>query len=207
MSKQKGSFMVAELVKTCLQCRRPRLDSWDRKVPWRRDRLPTLVFGGFPGDSDGKESACNVGDLGVIRGLWRSPEGGRGNPLQYSCLENPLGQRNLAGYSPWGCKDCDMSEQLSTQHRKKMLHIRTEISKIKKQTIDMMNRAKYCFFNQTYKIDKNLGDSRKKKRGNSLMIQGLGLCAFTAEDPGYNPWPQGKLRGAAGKRERERKNS
>ena len=39
------------------------------------------------------------------------------------------------------------------------------------------------------------------------MIQGLGLCAFTDEDPGYGPWPQGKLRGAAGKRERERKNS
>ena len=44
---------------------------------------------GFPGSSDSKESACNVGDLGSIRGLRRSPGGGYGNPLQYSCLENP----------------------------------------------------------------------------------------------------------------------
>ena len=41
-------------------------------------------------------------------GLGRSPGGGHGNPLQYSCLENPHGQRNLAGYSPWGRKELDM---------------------------------------------------------------------------------------------------
>ena len=45
---------------------------------------------GFPGGSDGKESACNVGDLGSIPGSGRSPGGGHGNPLQYSCLENPM---------------------------------------------------------------------------------------------------------------------
>ena len=44
----------------------------------------------FPGDSDSKESACNVGDLGSIPGLGRSPGGGLGNPLQYSCLENQV---------------------------------------------------------------------------------------------------------------------
>ena len=44
----------------------------------------------FPGGSDSKESACNAGDLGSIRGLGRSPGGGRGNPLQYSCLENSM---------------------------------------------------------------------------------------------------------------------
>ena len=43
---------------------------------------------GFPGGSDGKESACNAGDLGLITGLGRSPGGGHGNRLQYSCLEN-----------------------------------------------------------------------------------------------------------------------
>ena len=59
---------------------------------------------GFPGGSDGKESACNAGDLGLIPGLGRSPGGGHGNPLQHSCLENPHGQRSLAGYSPWGLK-------------------------------------------------------------------------------------------------------
>ena len=51
----------------------------------------------FPGGSDGKESACNAGDLGLIPGLGRSPRGGHGNPLQYSCLENPPGQKSLVG--------------------------------------------------------------------------------------------------------------
>ena len=65
------------------------------------------------GGSDGKELACKVGDLGSIPGLGRSPGGGHGNPLQYSCLENPHGQRSLAGCSPWGCKESDTTEQLS----------------------------------------------------------------------------------------------
>ena len=60
-----------------------------------------------------KESACNVGDLGSIPELGRSPGGGHGNPLQYSCLKNPHGQRSLAGYSPWGHKESDMTEELS----------------------------------------------------------------------------------------------
>ena len=64
-----------------------------------------LILGlGFPGGSDGKESACNMGDLGLIPGWGRSPGRGNVNPLQYSCLENPHGQRSLAGYSPWGDK-------------------------------------------------------------------------------------------------------
>ena len=70
----------------------------------------------FPGGSDGKESTCNVGDLGSIPGLGRSPVGGHGNPLLYSCLENPHGQRGLADYSPWGHKELDMTERLSIQH-------------------------------------------------------------------------------------------
>jgi len=45
---------------------------------------------GFPDGSDSKESSCNAGDLGSIPGLGRSPGGGNGNPLQYSCLENPM---------------------------------------------------------------------------------------------------------------------
>ena len=45
---------------------------------------------GFPGGSDGKESACNAGDPGSIPGSGRSPGGGNGNPLQYSCLGNPM---------------------------------------------------------------------------------------------------------------------
>ena len=64
--------------------------------------------------SDGKESACNEGDLGLIPGLGGTPGGGHGKPLQYSCLENPLKQRRLMGYSPWGHKESDMTERLST---------------------------------------------------------------------------------------------
>ena len=68
---------------------------------------------GFPGGSDGKEFTCNVGDLGSITGLGRSPGGGHGNPLQFSCLENPHGQKSLVGYSPWGCKESDATERLA----------------------------------------------------------------------------------------------
>ena len=62
-----------------------------------------------------KESTCNVGDLGSILWLGRSPGGGHDNPLQYSLLENPYGQRSLVGYSPWGRKESNMTEQQSTQ--------------------------------------------------------------------------------------------
>ena len=65
----------------------------------------SIAFG-FPGGSDGKESTCNAGDLGSIPGLGRSPGGGHGNPLQYSCLENPMDReawgRGLCSYSPRG---------------------------------------------------------------------------------------------------------
>ena len=47
-------------------------------------------FFGFPGGSEDKASACNAGDPGLIPGLGRSPGEGNGNPLQYSCLENPM---------------------------------------------------------------------------------------------------------------------
>ena len=70
----------------------------------------------LPGDSVVKNPPANAGDsgdAGSIPGSGRSPGGGHGNPLQYSCLENPQGQRSLWGYSPWGCKESDMTEQLS----------------------------------------------------------------------------------------------
>ena len=65
---------------------------------------------GFPGGSDGKESACNAGDLGLIPGSERSPGEGNGNPLQYSCLENSMDKRRLVGYSPWGQSWRQMSD-------------------------------------------------------------------------------------------------
>ena len=65
--------------------------------------------------SDGKVSAHNVGDLGSIPGSGRSPGEGNGSPLQYSCLENPQGQRSLAGYDLWGHKELDTTEAAKQQ--------------------------------------------------------------------------------------------
>ena len=53
------------------------------------------------------DSEEDIRDRGSISGSGRSPGGEHGSPLQYSCLENPRGQRSLEGYSPWGCKDAD----------------------------------------------------------------------------------------------------
>ena len=74
------------------------------------------LYWGLPWWLIGKEFTCNVGDLGLIPGLGRSPKGGHSNPLQYSCLENPPKQRCLAGCSPWGCKESDMIKQQSIAH-------------------------------------------------------------------------------------------
>ena len=62
-----------------------------------------------------KESACNAGDLGSVPGLRGSPRGEYGSPLQYSCLENPHGQRSLAVYNPGGRKESDATD--GAQHR------------------------------------------------------------------------------------------
>ena len=64
----------------------------DQNICWRRDRLLATVFSGFPCGSAGRESACNVGDLGLIPGLERSSGGGEGKgyPLQCSGLENSM---------------------------------------------------------------------------------------------------------------------
>ena len=65
---------------------------------------------GFPGGSDSKESPCNVGDLGSVPVLGRSPGGGHGNLLQYSCLENPM-DRGAWWATVFGVKkELDMTE-------------------------------------------------------------------------------------------------
>ena len=66
---------------------------------------------GFPGGSNGKESACNAGDPGLIPESGASPGEGNGTPIQYSCLENPMDQRSLVG-SPMGSQR-DMTELLN----------------------------------------------------------------------------------------------
>ena len=67
---------------------------------------------GFPGGSEGKEFACNVGDLGSIPGLGRSPWRKEWLPTPVFWPGELHGLRSLASYSPWGHKDLDMTEQL-----------------------------------------------------------------------------------------------
>ena len=97
-----------------------------------RDLIPCRETGwmllSFPGGSDSKESTCNAGDLGSIPGLRISPGGGHGNPLLCSCLKNPHGQRSLTGYSPWGPKEWDTTEQVSTAQRFSFLRLKNERS-------------------------------------------------------------------------------
>ena len=68
---------------------------------------------GFPGGSDGKESACNTGDLGLIPVSGRSPRVGNGNPLQYSCLENSMDKGAWQAIVHGGQKELDATEQLT----------------------------------------------------------------------------------------------
>ena len=85
--------LIAQFLKNGLQSRRLWFGSWVRKIPWRRDRILTPVFLGFPGGPAGKESAFSIGDPGSIPGLERFPGEGKAYPLLYSCL-----------YSLWGCR-------------------------------------------------------------------------------------------------------
>ena len=85
-----GASLVAQLRKNLLAMQETRFDSWVGKIHWRRDRILTPVFLGFPGGSAGKELACNAGDLGSSPRLGRFPGEGKGYPLQYSGLKNPM---------------------------------------------------------------------------------------------------------------------
>ena len=69
----------------------------------------------FPGDSDSKESACHVGDLGSIPGLGRAPREGNGNSLQYSCLENST-DRGARRATVHGIAESDTTERLTHTH-------------------------------------------------------------------------------------------
>ena len=100
----------------------PAVETWILNHWTAREVLPPFLFTfswgsmvGFPGGSEGKASACNVGDLGSIPGSGRSPGEGNDNPLQYSLAGKSHGQRSLAGYSPWGHKELDMTEWLNKE--------------------------------------------------------------------------------------------
>ena len=107
--------LIAQLVKIRLQCRRPWFDSWVGKICWRRDRLPTPVFLGFPCGSAGKESACNAGDLSSSP--WRKERSP--TPVLWPGEFQGL-------YSPWGHKESDTTEWFSLSHFRtyqRVLHI------------------------------------------------------------------------------------
>ena len=72
---------------------------------------------GFPGGSVVKNSPANAGDKGLIPESGRSPGEGNGNPLQYSCLGNPMDRRTLMGQCPWNRKESDMTEQLTLSNK------------------------------------------------------------------------------------------
>ena len=89
-------------------------------VPPGKPRVLLMTFNGLPSWLSGKESACQCRRCrrhGFNPGLGRSPGEGNGNPLQYQMatpLEKSHGQRGLVGYSPWGCKESHMTEQLNS---------------------------------------------------------------------------------------------
>ena len=96
--------LIAQLVKNLPVMQETLVQFLGGKISWRRDRLPTPVFLGFLCGSSGKESSCNVGDLGSIPGLGRSPGEGKSYPLQYSGLENSMSR---------GHKESDTTERFS----------------------------------------------------------------------------------------------
>ena len=71
--------------------------------------IQTLLYMGFPGDSVVKNPPANTGDAGLIPGLGRSPEEGNGNPLQYSCLGNPM-DKGVWLITVHGVTESDMTE-------------------------------------------------------------------------------------------------
>ena len=88
--------LIAQLVKNLPAMQETPVWFLDREDPLEKDRLPIPVFLSFPCGSVGKESTCNVGDLGSIPALGRSPGKGKGYSFQYSGLEN------FMDYSSWG---------------------------------------------------------------------------------------------------------
>ena len=130
---------------------------------------------GFLSGSDGKESTCNLEDLGLITGLGISPGGGLGNPLQCSCLENPHGWRSLADYSPWCHKESDTTERLSTaQHMQKNPYSEQVI--VKKLQICNQECTKIYYLDSLFFFFFNFFGHIAWHVGSQFLVQGLSPC-------------------------------
>ena len=106
------------------------------------------------------ESACKAGYPGSIPGSGRSPEEGNGNPLQYSYMENSHGWRSLAGYTPWGGKESDTTEQLThmcTRHCAMDMHPPTS-----PQLIISLSNVYQCLINCSTLCDGIQGPQRTR---------------------------------------------
>ena len=106
---QHVSPLVAQLVKNLPAVQETPVQFLDYEDSLEKGQATHSVFLGFPGGSDDKESAFNVGDLGTIPGLIRSSGGGHGNPLQSSCLENPVDR------GTWGAMVHNVADRKSTR--------------------------------------------------------------------------------------------
>ena len=97
--------------------------SWVGKIWWRRDRLPTAVFLGFPSGSVGKESAYNAGDLSLISGLERSPGEGNGYSLPRILAWRVPWTEELGRLQSMGSQELDTTEHLTLSHTQTHMHV------------------------------------------------------------------------------------
>ena len=101
----------------------------------------TLGLLGFPGSSVSKESACSAGDLGLIPGLGRFPGEGNGNPLQYSCLENPM-DREAWQVTAHGAQESDMTQQLN--HHMGVIYVDPQLRLTVDIVFILVQTVKHC---------------------------------------------------------------
>ena len=128
---------------------------------------------GSPSGSDGKESACNAGDLGSISGLGRSPGEENGNPLQYSCLENPMDRRNWWAVGHGGHIELGTTEWLSLSN----FHTQTNHRHMEMAVVG--GRLPYCLSSNSQDI--TLMD---RKRRSSLQSR----CFSGSQTRDLNMW-------------------
>ena len=111
-----NASLIAQLVKNTPAMQESPVQFLGQEVPWRRDRLPTAVFLGFPGSSAGKESACDAAGLGLFLG-WEAPL--KKGKATHSSI---LAWRIPWLHSPWDRKESDTTERLSLTHSRLLFH-------------------------------------------------------------------------------------